>query len=41
MMEKLIKLIRELVAGKFYGSLEIKFESGNVVIIRKVESIKV
>lgn len=39
-MEKLFKLIKELIENKFYGSIEIKMESGNIVLIRKTESIK-
>lgn len=40
MLEKLVKLLKDLMDKKFYGSVEIKFEAGNVVIIRKTESIK-
>jgi ribosomal protein L1 len=40
MLDKLVQLLKELMDRKFYGSVEIKFESGNVVIIRKTESIK-
>lgn len=39
-MEQAIKLLRELEAGKFYGSLELKFEAGIVVLIRKTETFK-
>lgn len=39
-MEKLINLIKKLVQDKFYGSLEIKFESGNITLVRKIENIK-
>ena len=38
--DKLIKMIQELIEGKFFGELLIKFESGNVVILKKTESIK-
>lgn len=34
------RLLSELEKAKFYGSLELKFESGEVVLIRKSESIK-
>ncbi len=34
-------LIDDLQAGKFYGSLEIKFEAGNIVLCRKTETIKI
>lgn len=37
---KLIELIKNLVDNKFYGSLEIKFEAGKIVICKKEESIK-
>ena len=40
-MEKLIKLIEGLIEIKFYGSIEVKFENGNIVVVRKIESIKV
>lgn len=39
-IEKLIKLIKELVRNKFYGSLEIRFEAGNITVCKKSESIK-
>ena len=39
-MEKLIKLIQALIEKKFYGSIEIKMEAGNIVIVKKTESIK-
>jgi hypothetical protein len=39
-MEKIIKIVRELIAGKFWGSLELKFEDGEVVHIKKMENIK-
>ena len=39
-MEKLIKFIKELIESKWYGSIEIKIESGKIVLIRKTESIK-
>ena len=33
-------LIKDLIDRKWYGKIEISFESGNVVNIKKVESIK-
>jgi hypothetical protein len=39
-MDKLFKLIKELIDKKFYGSLLVKFEAGNIVIVKKEESIK-
>ena len=38
--QMIIKMIRELDRNRFYGSLEIKFESGRVVLVRKTETIK-
>lgn len=34
------KLVRELEHQRFYGVVELKFECGRVVLIRKTESIK-
>ena len=33
-------LLRELERNRFYGSLEVKFEAGQVVLVRKTETIK-
>ncbi len=33
-------LLRSLEQSRFYGTLELKFESGRVVLIRKTETIK-
>ena len=38
--KKLIELIKDLVDKKFYGSLEIRFEAGKIVVCKKEESIK-
>jgi hypothetical protein len=40
MLDKLVKLLKDLEDKRFYGSIEIKWESGKIVIIRKTESIK-
>lgn len=40
MIEDLIKLLKSLIAGKFYGVLVIKFEAGRIVMIEKTEKIK-
>lgn len=40
-MERIIKLIKDLMLNKFWGSLEIRFENGNIVIIKKTENIKI
>ena len=34
------QLIAELRTQNFYGSLELKFEAGRIVLIRKSENIK-
>lgn len=39
-MNELITMLRQLEAARFYGSLEVKFEAGHVIVIRKTESIK-
>ncbi len=33
-------LVAELERENFYGSLEVKFEAGHVVLIRKTETLK-
>lgn len=33
-------LVTKLYESRFYGSLELKFEQGVVVLIRKIETIK-
>jgi hypothetical protein len=33
-------LVDELVRSRFFGSLELKFEAGQVVLLRKTETIK-
>jgi len=39
-LKKLLDLLAELIKNRYYGSLEIKFENGVIVIIKKSESIK-
>ena len=39
-MENLSQLLADLKQQGFYGSLEIKFEAGGVVLLRKTETIK-
>lgn len=39
-MDNLLRFIKELIAQKFYGSLELKFEAGKIVLLRKMENIK-
>jgi len=35
-----IELLRELERTRFYGSLELKFEAGRLVLVRKTETLK-
>ena len=39
-MDELIALLHQLEAARFYGSIEVKFEAGNVVLVRKTETLK-
>ncbi len=39
-MNAVQQLVTELERQRFYGSLEIKFEGGKVVLLRKTETIK-
>jgi hypothetical protein len=39
-MNHIESLICELMITKFYGSVEIKFEAGKPVLLRKTETIK-
>jgi hypothetical protein len=39
-MNELIEMLKKMEQGRFYGSLEIKFEAGKIVLIRKSESFK-
>ncbi len=39
-MHNINELLTELASQRFYGSLEIKFEAGKVVLLRKTETIK-
>ena len=41
MLKKLVDLIQGLIDKKFYGKLTISFEAGNIVNIKKEESIKI
>jgi hypothetical protein len=34
------EIVSELEHNRFYGSLEIKFEAGRVVLVKKTETIK-
>jgi len=39
-MDKLLSLIKDLITYKFWGILELKFENGKIVLVRKTENIK-
>jgi hypothetical protein len=39
-MNELFELIQQLVREGFYGALTIKFEAGNVVVLKKEETLK-
>jgi len=39
-MEETFALIRRLASERFYGSITLKFESGQVVVLKKEETIK-
>ena len=40
-MDKIIALIKEFIENRLYGKIEITFESGKVVNMKKTESINV
>ena len=40
MTSDVTQLIAELMSQRFYGSLEIKFEAGRVVLLKKIETVK-
>lgn len=39
-MNELIEILRQLEQSHFYGSIEVKFEAGQITVIKKTESIK-
>lgn len=39
-MDKIIEMIKMLISKKFFGLLELRFEDGKIVHIRKTENIK-
>lgn len=39
-MQGLDQLLADLKHQRFYGSVEIKFEAGRVVLVRKTETIR-
>jgi len=40
MLQKLVDMIKELMEKNYYGKIEISFEAGKIVNIKKTESIK-
>jgi hypothetical protein len=40
MVNRIIKLIQDLVKNGFYGQLILNFEAGKIVLCKKTESIK-
>lgn len=40
-MAALTDLLRSLEQAKFYGSVELKYESGRLVLVRKTETLKI
>ena len=38
--QSITEIVHELERRQFYGSLELKFEAGRVVLLRKSETIK-
>ena len=39
-MESVERVLSQLMRDRFYGSVEIKFEAGRPVLLRKTETIK-
>lgn len=37
-LDKLIDMIKDLINNKFYGIIELRFESGNIVSLKKTET---
>jgi hypothetical protein len=40
-MKKLMELLNKLIAERFYGSIEIRFEAGKIVFVKQTQTIKV
>ena len=40
MNAELIDLLAKLEADRFYGSMELKFEAGKLVMVKKTETLK-
>ncbi len=39
-MNELIQLLGQLEASRFFGSLELKYEAGKLVVVKKIETLK-
>lgn len=39
-MQSVTNLLQELELKQFYGSIELKFEAGRIVLVKKIETIK-
>ena len=39
-MNELVQLLRDLEAGRFYGALVLKLEAGQIVLLKKTETLK-
>jgi len=39
-MQSTIDTLRELERQRFFGTLEVKFEAGKVILLRKTETMK-
>jgi len=39
-MNQIIDLLKRLESDKFFGSVELKFEAGRIVLARKIENFK-
>lgn len=39
-MQKVIDVLHDLESRRFYGSVELKYEAGQIVLLRKTETIK-
>ena len=40
-IDNVMVLMKNMMKTKFYGSFEIKFEAGNIVILKKTETLKI
>mgnify|MGYP007051336724 CR=1 len=40
-LDNVMVLMKNMEKNKFYGSFEIKFEAGNIVILKKIETLKI